>query len=178
MSRVKHPFPPVVGEEPRVLVLGTMPSPASVRNGGYYGHPQNDFWPIMGDLLRADLAAKHADPRTWTLRYDALKAARVALWDVLAECVRLDASDASIRRGVANDVPWLLENHRSIAVIALNGRAAQDLFVELVDLGRMGRRREYRLLPLPSTSPAHAVPFEAKLEAWRALAPYLQHSFH
>ncbi|RME80791.1 MAG: DNA-deoxyinosine glycosylase, partial [Zetaproteobacteria bacterium] len=32
-------FAPIVGGSPRVLILGTMPSPASLAAGFYYAHP-------------------------------------------------------------------------------------------------------------------------------------------
>ena len=47
---VSHTIPPVYNEQSRVLVLGTMPSPASRAAAFYYGHPRNRFWRVMERL--------------------------------------------------------------------------------------------------------------------------------
>ena len=46
---VLHALPPVCDGRSRVLVLGTMPSPASRAAGFYYGHPRNRFWRALAD---------------------------------------------------------------------------------------------------------------------------------
>ena len=46
-------FPPIVGDQPRILILGSAPSVASLEKQQYYGKPQNAFWRIMGELFGA-----------------------------------------------------------------------------------------------------------------------------
>ena len=46
-------FPPVVNRESRVLVLGTLPGPESLRQRQYYAQSRNAFWRIMGALVGA-----------------------------------------------------------------------------------------------------------------------------
>ena len=72
-------FAPIVGREPRVLVLGTVPSELSLREGSYYAHPRNDFWPIMEALF------SDGRPLGYEERVAMLRRAGVALWDVLDE---------------------------------------------------------------------------------------------
>ena len=86
-----HSIPPTYDERSRVLVLGSMPSPASREAGFNYGHPRNRFWNVMAAL------AKEPAPNTTERRRDFCLRHHIALWDVLAECDIEGASDASIR---------------------------------------------------------------------------------
>ena len=44
-------FPPVWREDAKVLILGSMPSVESLKQGFYYAHPRNAFWPMMAEIL-------------------------------------------------------------------------------------------------------------------------------
>lgn len=46
-------FPPVVGDRPRVLILGTLPGQLSLRRQQYYAHPRNAFWKVMSEAVGA-----------------------------------------------------------------------------------------------------------------------------
>ena len=46
-------FEPVFGPASRALILGSWPSPESWRQGFYYGHPRNRFWPLLARLCGA-----------------------------------------------------------------------------------------------------------------------------
>lgn len=161
-------FPPASRPDARVLVLGTMPGVASLNAVRYYAHPRNAFWPIAAALLGFDAALPYAS------RIDALNDAGVALWDVLAACERPGSLDAAIdaRSAQANDFAGFLAAHPRITRICFNGGSAQALFRRhvLPVLSRTHPAMEYAALP--STSPAHAaMPFAAKLDAWRAVVP-------
>ena len=157
-------LPPVVDDGTRVLVLGSMPGEVSLRMQQYYAHPRNAFWRIMGDLLEFD-------PDTdYQRRLAALRSAGIGLWDVLRICDRPGSMDAAIVRESMepNDFDTLFAVHRSIAQVFFNGATAERAFLRLVAPTLhtpVAHRR------LPSTSPANAaVPYEAKLDAWRAVA--------
>lgn len=150
-------FPPVARGDARVLILGSLPSVASIAAGQYYAHPQNAFWRIMGRLVGA------AGP--YEQRCDALAAARIALWDVLKQSVRPGSMDADIRIETAevNDFKAFLDEHPGVELICFNGRKAEQMFRKLVKLETLPC-----LASLPSTSPAYAsMSFDEKLEAWR-----------
>ena len=141
-----------------------MPGGASLQAGQYYAHKQNAFWRIVSELLGVD-------PRSpYGKRVQALKAARIAVWDVLQSCTRQGSLDAMIERDteVANDFPAFLRKHRQISRVFFNGAKAAASFERKVLPGLGGRALRY--IRLPSTSPAHAsVSYERKRKAWREI---------
>ncbi len=166
MTDVIRSFPPIVGADPRILILGSMPGEASLRAGEYYAHPRNLFWRIVGEAVGFDADAPYAE------RVATLAAAGVALWDVAAACVRPGSLDTSIVRDsvVANDIPGLLRAHPRIGRICFNGAAADALFCRYVDPVLSADTDLLRIerIRLPSTSPANAsIPLDRKRAAWR-----------
>lgn len=157
-------LPPIVERGARRLILGSMPGAASLAAQQYYAHPRNAFWPIMGALYGFDPSAPYAD------RVAALKAARVAVWDVLRVCRRSGSLDSNIAaQGVEpNDFAAFFRRYPTIARVYFNGGTAERYFRRLVsdDIDASG----LVFTRLPSTSPAHAARrFEQKLESWRVL---------
>ena len=158
-------FPPQVGAGCRVLVLGTVPSLASLALRQSYGHAQNLFWPFMRELFDAGPELPYAE------RIARLHARGVGIWDVLERCERRGSldSDIVVASEVPNDVPGLLAREPTIAAIALNGAKALQVFRRRI-APRIDAARALRILPMPSTSPANAsIPRAAKLERWREL---------
>lgn len=158
-ARIVHRIQPVFDERSRVLVLGTMPSPKSREAGFYYGHPQNRFWKVLGALF------DEPEPRTNEERTALLLAHRIALWDVLASCTIVGASDASIADPVPNDLTRIAAVAPLRAVFTTGSKAAS-----------LYERHCAAMLPnvphtaLPSTSPANARMRLADLvEAYRPL---------
>jgi double-stranded uracil-DNA glycosylase len=159
----KRSFPPIVDQEARVLVLGTLPGEESLRRSEYYAHPRNGFWPIIFAVLGAVPAADYAT------RLAFLTAHRIALWDVCEIGEREASADATIRREQPNAIDRLLDQHPRIRAVAFNGTAARRLYDR-----HFPRRADLAYLALPSTSPAHArIDFAGKLARWMALRAVL-----
>lgn len=161
-THVDHAIDPVFDERSRVLMLGTMPSPASRESGFFYGHPQNRFWRVLAAVFDEPVPESIEDKRDLLLRR------RIALWDVLASCDIEGASDASIRNAHPNDLSRVFEAADIQAVFATGAKAGQ-LYARFC-------QKAYGIpcVTLPSTSPANA---KARLDdlvgAYRAaLAPY------
>lgn len=159
-------FPPVARSDARVLILGSMPSVASLAKQQYYGHPQNAFWPIMGRLFGAGLELPY-EKRTRILVEHC-----VAVWDVLQSCQRDGSLDTAICRDTetANDFLTFLRKHRQVRTVFFNGQKAETAFRRHTqgELARLGR--EFNFVRLPSTSPAHAGrSLEEKLAAWQVV---------
>ncbi|MGD9598503.1 MAG: DNA-deoxyinosine glycosylase [Steroidobacteraceae bacterium] len=168
-SRARTPrvraFAPILGARPRLLILGSLPGVASLRAGEYYAHPRNQFWPLMDALFGVSVELPYAR------RVAALRAAGVAVWDVLAEASRAGSADADIdvAGARAHDIRGLLLRHGTITVVAFNGGTARRLYTRLVlPMLPENRRRTLHHVVLPSTSPAHAaLTGAAKLAHWR-----------
>ncbi len=166
MSQVRG-FPPVAKTDARVLILGSMPSVASLEKNEYYGLPQNVFWRIMGDLFGAGRDLPYAE------RLEKMVGHRIALWDVLETCYRPGSLDSAIDSASAepNDFRSLFQNHATISRVFFNGRKASDLYMRRVlpTIKEDFSDKIYRTLP--STSPAHAsMPYDQKLDKWSVVA--------
>lgn len=163
MSRVQS-FPPIADAGARILILGSMPGQESLRANQYYAHPRNAFWPIMGELAGA-MPALPYEQRTLKLR-----AAGIALWDVLASCTRPGSLDSDIAPDSIhpNDFAAFFGTHPHISRVYFNGTMAEQSFRKHV-LPQLGHLT-LRLQRLPSTSPANAsLRLEQKLEAWKTI---------
>jgi len=141
-----------------------MPGKASLQASQYYAHPRNAFWPIMGDLIDA------APSLPYERRIEILQSVGIALWDVLASCVRDGSLDASIIKTSisTNDFKNFFLTHPGIADVFFNGGTAERYFINYaLPLLEPNALRFHRL---PSTSPAHAAKtYQQKLAAWEAV---------
>ena len=156
----KRCFDPVVDAHTRLLILGSLPGEKSLAHGQYYAHPQNKFWLLLGEVLGTDLQAL-----PYEQRLAAVLAHGVGLWDVVAQAHRAGSLDSNIRNRDDNDLPGLLARFPAIGAIGFNGGTAAKLGIKV--LGAQASR--YRIVALPSSSPAHTKPYLEKLEQWRAL---------
>ena len=157
-------FEPVFGPASRALILGSWPSPESWRQGFYYGHPRNRFWPLLARLCGAETPQTVEQKRALVLQND------LALWDVLERCTVTGASDASIKDPVPVDLAALLQQ-APVEAVFCNGATAFRLYEKML--------RPVSGIPavrLPSTSPANAAFSMEKLAAaWGgALGPWLR----
>jgi len=154
-------FAPVVANDTRVLILGSLPGAASLAASQYYGHPRNNFWRLVGDAIGVALVEMD-----YPARLAALLAHRIGLWDVVGTATRRGSLDSNIRNIVHNDLADLLDKLPALETIAFNGASAARNGRQA--LGEMARR--YRILALPSSSPAHAsMSYPEKRAAWQQL---------
>jgi TDG/mug DNA glycosylase family protein len=162
-------FAPLIGDDARVLILGSLPGKRSLREQQYYAHPQNSFWRIMAQLVQIDPANSYAE------RCSALKENRIALWDVLASAHRAGSLDSAIEVAGArkNDFAGLLNENQGIRLICFNGRKSRELFDRLV-VEDLPSADNFQLVNLPSSSPAHAaMKFDMKLKHWSVVGRFL-----
>jgi len=163
-------FDPIAAWDARVLVLGTIPGRQSIAMSQYYAHPRNAFWFILEQLFEAKPGFDYE------ARTAMLKAAKVALWDVLFTAKRDRSVDSAIIAGseVTNDFSQFFSLHKQIRAVFFNGTKAEELFRRLV-LPGLPQVRSLPLYRLPSTSPANArLTRNGKLGAWRAVVDALK----
>ncbi len=149
-------FEPVWRQDARVLILGSMPSVESLKQGFYYAHPRNAFWPMMAEILGEKAPQTIEEKKFMLIRH------RIALWDSAHSCEREGSLDSAIRAPRANDFELLYKNCPGIRHVLFNGAAAYEMYRKLVS--RQGDGRVFRRMP--STSPAYTLKYEKKREAW------------
>lgn len=154
-------FPPILGDNPKVLILGSMPSVRSLEKHEYYGHPRNRFWPLMLRLLSG-----HKEEMSYEERTELVKRSRIAIWDSIAVCRRNGSLDSDIADARPNPVDRLVESCPSIEWVFFNGREAERVFRQAFPSKAQGEGG-LRFACLPSTSPANAAwSFEKLADAW------------
>ncbi len=126
-----------------MLLLGSMPSAASLNEGFFYAHPRNRLWPILSKLSGMELNSlddkKHV-----------LSALKLGLYDVILSCRRQGSLDSAIRDVVPADIGALVKAHPTLERIVLNGALAKKLFL------KYNKAISLQLCFMPSTSPANA----------------------
>ncbi len=164
-----HSFEPIVGREPRIIILGSMPGVVSLEALQYYANPRNAFWPIMAELFDIDIECDYSS------RVRQFTELPLILWDTLKACHRPGSLDSNIQKHQieANDILGLVNRFISISAIAFNGTASEKYFRQLV-MKYLPDNRGIELIKMPSTSPANAGwSYERKLAAWRQLLNFL-----
>lgn len=148
-------FPPIIDEQTEILILGSFPSVKSLEENQYYGHKQNQFWKILGEIINIDL---------YNLPYDEripiIKKHKIGIWDVYKNCTREGSLDSNIRNAVLNDFNLISKTCPNLKKILFNGTTA-------------GKHRDKVPLQIekhivPSTSPANTKKFTEKLDAWKS----------
>lgn len=150
----------------QILILGSMPSVASLAKQQYYGHPRNTFWRIMGALFNDD------KPIAYSQANRMLEAQGIAVWDVLKSCARQGSLDSAIEESTIkiNDFARLFNSFGNIKQVFFNGGTAQALYKKYVYPDLPAKYKAFNHTKIPSTSPAYAaMSYQDKLAAWSVL---------
>lgn len=156
--KVTHQFGPIYNKQSNILILGSFPSVKSRENDFYYMHPQNRFWKLLELIYKDDFTTTDIEKKKKLLHKH-----HIALYDVIESCTIQGSSDSSIKDVQVADIKMIMKN-TSINFIYLNGRKAENIFLEYFD-----DLNEYARY-LPSTSPANArYSIEDLLEEWKII---------
>lgn len=143
-------FAPVVDSESEILILGTMPSPESLRKNEYYANSRNSFWKIIATIYNDG-----KEFESYEEKINCIHKNHLALWDVFSSCEREGALDSNIKQEIPNNLIAFLESHPSINKVVLNGHEAEKAFA-------INFPHEYVM----SSSPANAKSLETKVSDW------------
>lgn len=149
-------FDPVVDDKTKILILGTLPGPESLKANQYYKKSNNCFWKIVYALYEQSPSTDYGDKRTFLLDNN------IGIWDVLHYAHRNGSSDADIHNAEPNDFDMFFKKYPNINGIIFNGKEAEEQFRTHFPVLIKSIRYE-RVL---SSSGALAKPFNVKLESW------------
>lgn len=164
-----HSIEPVIGRDPRIIILGSMPGIVSINAAQYYANPRNLFWTVMAELFGIDIDCEYQ------VKVQQLRGLPIILWDTLKACHRQGSLDSKILNTdiQANDIAALLRQYSTVQAIAFNGGASAKYFDRLIK-PHLPDNLAIELLKMPSTSPANAgMKLEQKLELWRRLSVFI-----
>ncbi len=156
-------FLPLLGDQPKILILGSMPGRVSLDVDEYYAHPRNAFWPIMSNLFDVTLDAKYEQ------RVRELTACGICVWDVLHDCERPGSLDSKIviESERVNDFESFFATQTCLKIVGFNGHAARAIFARHFK-SMYVRLPHIQWVDLPSSSPAHAaMRYDEKERLWR-----------
>ncbi|MEE9573682.1 MAG: DNA-deoxyinosine glycosylase, partial [Candidatus Neomarinimicrobiota bacterium] len=138
-------FSPIIGKNPKVLLLGTLPSKLSIELQQYYGNPQNSFWRILFTLFNSTFTSNYDDKKLLAINNN------IAVWDVCYTAMRTGSMDSTIKEESPNTINELIALNPSISTIAFNGQKAAKLCEKYFQ-----KHDNINYLTLLSTSPANA----------------------
>ncbi len=181
----RHPFPPFIPEDAKVLVMGTFPpKPLRWSMEFYYPNKTNDFWRIMGLVFYDDVARFRLSDGTFDEQAirSFLTEKGIALHDTGAAVRRLkdNASDKFLDIVEPVDLGALLREMPHCRFIATTGEKAAGVLASITSspLPKIGEwvetvwpadDRVLEITRMPSTSRAYPLAVEKKAEAYRLL---------
>ena len=150
-------FPPIVAKQPIAMILGSMPSVASLKHQEYYGFQHNRFWKIMSAYFHVELL-------DYETKVKLIQDHHLVLWDVIGSCEREGSLDSAIRNVTCNELGELLKQYPRIQWILCNGRKSYDVYQK-----HFAQTIDIPCVCLPSTSNANRTMQETALfEQWFA----------
>lgn len=161
-------FPPIIGKNPKVLILGTLPSKKSLEFQQYYGNPQNSFWRILFTLFNKTFSSNYDNKKSLAIEHN------IAIWDVCFTAIRKGSLDSAIKEESPNKIDKLIAKYLSISTIGFNGQKAAKLYNKYFP-----KFDNINYITLLSTSPANAkYSFEEKLKDWSQIKQQIDINYH
>ena len=117
-------FEPLMCDNPKILILGTIPGKSSIAAGEYYFDGSNRMWKVIAGISGEVIPSSYVEKVSMLAKYG------IVLWDYYHSVVREDSSDKGIISGEVNDIPAFLRSNPSIKIVAVLGYGKWKLFGE------------------------------------------------
>jgi len=145
-------FPPLMCEEPKILILGTLPGGESLKQQQYYNSNSNRIWKVLCFLTGESMPVDYQEKKALLAKY------HIVLWDYYESAIRPGSDDKNIWDGRPNDIVSFLLQNQTIKVVVVNG------FGKYRDFGGKIKRAlatkpaiaDVRVLRMPDTSGSNA----------------------
>lgn len=154
---------PIVGENPKILILGTFPGDKSLQMQEYYSNPTNCFWDTIANIYYSGQTFNSYADKISCIRNNNL-----ALWDIIRCCDRIGSLDNKIDNPILNDLCQFLKLYPSITHIAFNGQEAANHFKNLCCNCKKFGNIKTCVLPSTSNTNTHSTKLE-KIDEWKKL---------
>lgn len=168
MNEEAKAFPPIIDNNSRVLILGSVPGQESLRKQQYYAYPRNHFWKIIYSIFN------RVPDDNYNKRTSFILQRGIALWDVIKQCERKGSLDSNIKNEEPNDIKQLLKDYQNIKLVVFNGTKAYETYRKNIGFEE---NSNITFKKMPSTSPIpgrYNKTFEGKLEDWKYITNFLQ----
>lgn len=159
-------FPPLMCENPEILILGTIPGKSSIDAGEYYHDNSNRMWRLLARLCGEELPSDYVGKKAMIARH------HIVIWDYYKTVTRLDSTDKGIKFGDTNELAPLLVNNPSLNTIAINGYGKYKEFGASLQeiVSQCFPCRRIRVLRLPETSGLNAAwNLDRLYEEWKII---------
>lgn len=146
-KNIKKSFKPIVNNDSKILVLGSLPSDKSITLNEYYGNKTNQFW----DIISLVFEKQRINFENYNEKIYFLKKHYIALWDVYCVAERVGSLDTNIKNGKFNNIERLLNTYTNIQKILVNGKKAEAAFKRYMKIQNINYKYKY----IPSSSSAN-----------------------
>ena len=146
-KNIKKSFKPIVNNDSKILVLGSLPSDKSITLNEYYGNKTNQFW----DIISLVFEKQRINFENYNEKIYFLKKHYIALWDVYCVAERVGSLDTNIKNGKFNNIERLLNTYTNIQKILVNGKKAEAAFTRYMKIQNINYKYKY----IPSSSSAN-----------------------
>ncbi len=164
----KHPFPPFVPKDCKVLVIGSFPGKESTQakkeDDWFYGAKRNQFWKLLENVYNIELKTKDD-------KKNLFNKAKIGITDIIESCKRKENSNSDsnlINKTYNSKLAEIIETN-PIDKILFTSKGVKNEFCQHFTVPE-----NVNLITLPSPSPIYRrMSFEGKAEKYKIYFPKL-----